>query len=768
MTFHSANKKIALMTWYKYTNYGTALQAYAMQKTIAKLGYEPIFIKYDPTSMILNSSFTYRAAFSRGIRATKALLPSKLKIAKEKNLLFAEFQNQYFKESKKATYGNELYSFNSEFCAFVCGSDQVWSPLNFDPSYFLDFVANPHKKIAYAPSLGVSNLSDSRIQQSYTELLRDFSFLSCRELSGAKEIESLTGKSCKVVLDPTLLLSWDDWKKEFNIGSDCNNKNYCLCYFLGRNSRNMKAAKKIASTLGLKQKIIPVNFLDYGSAFSEKEPIGPKEFLKLINGASYILTDSYHGMLFAVNSETPFIIFDRFKTSDLRCQNSRIDSFIDLFSLEKRRYNSSKFDFNEDINFRALKERIQTFKNNSIAYLSTALNSACQDGENRVCISNTCISCGACRVVCPVNAIETVSEDGYFKSKINYEVCIGCGKCKKVCPFNGTQYTQLVSNKDFLSCLAYKTDSENLLDVSSGGFSYDLSRYAQLNKIPFWGCVYDNELNFPMHKVSLPNNDLDIKNFRGSKYIRSETESSYRSILNDVTAEGIFIGTPCQVAALSGILTKQQREKWILVDLVCYGVPSELLWGRLVSQFENSIYKVNFRDKKRGWHHRSLVIRDSCGKDLYCESEDQSSYYRLYKRGIFNYSSCLECPFRDSSIADIRIGDFWGHYYSHDETGVSMVLSITNKGKEVVTGVLDTFSSWHKEHKPEDYFNGQCITSEKHRFFDVDRNNAIFDLCRNDCSLDELAEKYCKAYELGKKKEATLLPIYMGLKKIIG
>ena len=123
--------------------------------------------------------------------------------------------------------------------------------------------------------------------------------LSTREESGSKIIETLVNRKVETVLDPTLLLEMDDWKKISSDYAD-NMDSYLLVYMLGKDENQWKEITSIAASMRLKVKIIPVFFKDLKRDGCVTDPIGPEEFLSLVQNATYICTDSFHGLLFSI------------------------------------------------------------------------------------------------------------------------------------------------------------------------------------------------------------------------------------------------------------------------------------------------------------------------------------------------------------------------------------------------------------------------------------------------------------------------------------
>jgi len=130
----------------------------------------------------------------------------------------------------------------------VCGSDQIWSPIFYDPHYYLDFVDNDTKKISYAPSFGVSDIYEEGVKKGIEKLLNRFENISVREEQGKEIIKEICDKNVEIVLDPTLLITKEEWIKLFEIKEDKNKDNYILCYFLESNKKYLKVAKELSNS----------------------------------------------------------------------------------------------------------------------------------------------------------------------------------------------------------------------------------------------------------------------------------------------------------------------------------------------------------------------------------------------------------------------------------------------------------------------------------------------------------------------------------------
>lgn len=369
----------AIMTWYSYRNYGTALQAVAMSCTIAKLGFRPFVVSYDPVPAQRAAGGKRRPFVRRAVGKAKWLLSFRPLVAKEHDAAFDHFisSNLEFTETLPSERLSEL---SDRFDAFVCGSDQIWSPRCFDARYYLDFVKESQKKIAYAPSFGCDSMEDGERARRITSLLRGFGSIAVREESGADIIEGLIGERPKVALDPTLLLDADEWRslsKPYPVGE----QPYCLFYFLGSHRGNERAARRIAGSAGLRVLEVPVFQNRQGRQGVLGPDVGPAEFVSLARGASLVCTDSFHGMVFSTLFEKPFVPFERFDPNDTASQNTRVYNFLSMVGLEgillsRSRLGNWRDLVSPQIDYGNVGKRIASRRKDSLSYLRDALTNA--------------------------------------------------------------------------------------------------------------------------------------------------------------------------------------------------------------------------------------------------------------------------------------------------------------------------------------------------------------------------------------------------------
>lgn len=375
--------KIALFTCHHDPNYGSMLQAYALAKALSKLGVESEYLNYstspDPYKLI---------RIIKGLIKTPLVKLFSIIRKRKSGGEYAFFHTPEFSStidayerfhklyipvsSKKYYYDTIKQKLNvKDYDAYMVGSDQSWSPHLYKPNnpYFLDF-ANLPKRCSYAPSFGTTDLKDDYLQL-LKQKLSYFDFLSCREAANSKLLTETLGRKVTHVLDPTLLLTSDDWNK---IAKAPNIKgDYILAYILGEKDTVVKFAEKLSVKHNL-----PVYYVVTRPKYLNKKNaikgVGPDDWLGLIRGARYVVTDSYHGCLFCINYNVNFYAFSKRK-GDLNVQdNARIVEFLGILGLQHRFQNDKDNpQMMQDIDFIPVNKRIEQLRERSVGYLKQCI-----------------------------------------------------------------------------------------------------------------------------------------------------------------------------------------------------------------------------------------------------------------------------------------------------------------------------------------------------------------------------------------------------------
>ena len=379
-------KKICVVTWYGGTNYGTNLQAYALVKKLELMGYDTK-IKGN-ISKNINYFFYPYLVFDR--------INNKIKRRKNNKIIYEvdrdtqKFFNEFIKEKlpKLNSYGREEWGkIEKDYTAFITGSDQVWNPNYFQASMMLDFIPhNKIKKIAYAPSIGVNSLS-KKIKRKYKRLLKKYEAISVREEQAAKILQDISPVSVKVVLDPTMLLTCEEWNEltdEANINRiEMLEEKYIVCYFVGDRKDYIRYVEKVKNETGMKCFVIPINNNVKMENCITLTGIGPKEFIWMIKHASIILTDSFHASVFSILYHKEFYVLKRFPENSATSQNSRLHQILDMYKLSNRWIeDESQFIRDIQINYDITDKILEKKRKFSEEFLTEAIEKRGRQNEN--------------------------------------------------------------------------------------------------------------------------------------------------------------------------------------------------------------------------------------------------------------------------------------------------------------------------------------------------------------------------------------------------
>lgn len=373
------------------TNYGSLLQAFALQHYLENKGYEVENISIDKIKKDLDKrkiSYFIKEAKDLSIILNKAGRIKKMilrKVDKSYNLVLAKrekrvssFRNSRITISKPMDW-KEL----SEFCgtrdAVLVGSDQLWLPSNIVADYYtLSFVPDSVNKVAFSTSFGVSDLSDKFASKAKTFLKR-FDAISVREKTGKRIIDRL-GLDSTVVCDPTMLLTKEQWREAIP-EKDIIGEEYIFCYFLGTKPEHRDLAKRLKERTGLKvvALIHCEQYVRNDGDYADITPydIGPEEFVNLIRNAKYILTDSFHGTVFSIIHNKNFFTFIRHSDEETLSTNSRIYDMADTLGIRdrvKRGNEDVESLMKENIDYNAINEKVAELREASRDYLLNALN----------------------------------------------------------------------------------------------------------------------------------------------------------------------------------------------------------------------------------------------------------------------------------------------------------------------------------------------------------------------------------------------------------
>lgn len=385
-------KKIGIINCSHISNFGSVLQSFAIEKVVREItGYETYSIRYKQRKDIKYLKNYLPLLFEKDIVLFKLKSVNKKlylkfcnkqlkKKCEKREEKFEKFRNENFNYTKVYTSLQELEEMSKEFKCIVLGSDQVWHPINYGSHYYtMEWVSDETKKITYAASFGVNRLPDYQINGT-KNFLKRINCLSVREQQGAILIDNLINEKVPVVVDPTILISKDEWDKVSS--KEIEEKDYIFCYFLGNN----KAARMFAETLkcktGKKIYSIPgmdeINLSDLNFGDEQLYNIGPAEFISYIKNAYCVITDSFHGTVFSILYNKQFIVYNRFEDCNKGSTNSRIDTLLEWTGLKGRRIINDSAEKAVDtilqpIDYGMINSKVEKQRCESFNYLKKAL-----------------------------------------------------------------------------------------------------------------------------------------------------------------------------------------------------------------------------------------------------------------------------------------------------------------------------------------------------------------------------------------------------------
>ena len=382
VSYSQSNKPtVLLVTWYDNDNHGNRLQHYAMQTILKSLGFKVdnlccLHFRESSSGIMYDLKIARRRFFAYlGVKRYRKFFneQNNFKIRFKR---FEEFSEKYIDGKIIVDFEEVLKSDKNQWNKYfkvIVGSDQVWNiqvirKTKMLEYFYLSFVER-EKRVNYGPSFGYNYILDEHFDIHKKGLL-GFDRLSCREQSGCELIKKITGLESQLVLDPTLILTIEQWRSISRKPSYNIPEHYIMTYFLGfKTSDELKAISSINSDL----EIIEIH--DRGD--KEHYLTDPQEFIWLIDHADFICTDSFHGTVFSIKFKKDFISFGKYKKGRLLNTFARMDNILSICGLSDRVYYPEK-DIREisksSIDYSNVEERLKPIKDISIKYLCKCLD----------------------------------------------------------------------------------------------------------------------------------------------------------------------------------------------------------------------------------------------------------------------------------------------------------------------------------------------------------------------------------------------------------
>lgn len=361
--------KIGIITRHAVANYGSFLQSYATQYTLQKLGHEAVIVNYiseNEKPLALGKTITRNTqAHANKIKKMLYMLLQTINSAVCYKR-FEGFRKKKLRETKEYNTAFELKECVETIDVFCTGSDQVWNTINFDefdPAYFLNFVPTDVPKISYAASFGRKEFDQGKMSQ-LERYLGSYNRISVREKSGI-DILNRMGLHGSVVLDPTLLLNKEEWRK---FSKQPKERNYILVYQLRKNPDFLNYVDKIQKKMKCDVIRVTTDFKQIFKAGRTRCLISPEAFVGYFSNASLVITDSFHGTAFSINFNVPFveILPDRYAERNL--------NILKMFGLQSRILEDENIDvIDQPIDYQKVNGMLECARQNSLDWIKNAL-----------------------------------------------------------------------------------------------------------------------------------------------------------------------------------------------------------------------------------------------------------------------------------------------------------------------------------------------------------------------------------------------------------
>lgn len=390
------SRKIGIVAVTYKDNFGSVLQTYATQYTLEKLGYNArifeikgvyrgIMIKkllyyagriFDPVEV----KYLFANLKSRSRKRVSVSADQFAADMKVRHRMYSDFNKRWNKMLPAVNGWNGLKKQAEDMDTVVVGSDQLWRPSNIVGCYYtLEFVPDEVKKISFSTSFGVPELP-KRLHRHAKRFLSRIDHISVREDSGAVIVKQECGREAKVVCDPTMMLTAEDWMHIQSVKPFAEG-NYILMYLMGDNPKHREFVKKLRKATGFR--IIGLlhgaTYISYDEDVVDEKPfnVGPSEFINLIRYAQYVCTDSFHCCVFSILNSTKFFAFRRWPDGSKFSANDRLYTLLKFTGLENRMLDGDE-NVNkclaETIDYEDVLDRVALRRKESMDFLINALN----------------------------------------------------------------------------------------------------------------------------------------------------------------------------------------------------------------------------------------------------------------------------------------------------------------------------------------------------------------------------------------------------------
>ena len=641
--------KIAIVTVYdSIINYGSYLQAFALNQVLKELGHEVYFVRRMSDEEILKRFNSLcveqnRVPTNKKLRVLRQLRRNRfVKIEQKANQSrYKVFQ----KDWKEFRFINPKEIDKIGIDLLICGSDEIWNLHNKDVdfNFYSCAWAKNIPKLAYAISSGNTKLEELVSIKNSLEAIADFNIVLPRDEETQNLIKEVTEVSQPQVCDPTILWGYNNYTIS-DKGREYGK--YLLIYSYYFTSREKEYILKYAKEHELKI-ISPCIYTDFAD---ENVYISSLHFPSLIKNAECVFSTTFHGTIFSLMFAKRFCCSPRLsKVTNLleRCEA------MDYALMAGDSYEQFIKILNQDMNHTKIYAIMDEMKFFSQKMLKNSIEKIKENGR------------------------KPVGTKYYDADKYYYGYSLNCEKVRK--------------------------------QSSSGGVFYELAQNVLLKGGVVFGAAYDEATHTVRHCST---NETSLELLMKSKYVESKLEDTFIKIKKELESGKIvlFCGTPCQAAGLrnyTSLCLQPYLNKIYIIDFLCEGVPSNKVFLEyqrcLEKKYRSKVKDVVFRSKSYGWNIHCMKVLFENGKE-YIRPSFADPYMHTFLMDLaMNRRSCYQCEFRTKKMSDITIADFWKadsvDANCQDNKGVSAVFVHTEKGEKMLSAISNKL--YLKEVAPE-------------------------------------------------------------------
>ncbi len=419
----------------------------------------------------------------------------------------------------------------------------------------------------------------------------------------------------------------------------------------------------------------------------------PKEYISLVKEASFIVTDSFMSLYFAI------IYHKSFLAQDNPALPGKNKNFMKRLNLMENYVGKEEPDLTKSyaiadlMQVEKLMNQVSTEAANHLFTCLPPVVKDCEVSAPPKIMHSECCGCFACKEICPEGAIQMVQDnEGFYYPQVN-DSCTHCNLCVKTCIKLEHPQTVLYEPDYPKAYCAMNTADDIRKQTTSGGVFPLIAQYGiEQRKGIVVGAAYDKELNV----VPTIATDMDqVKAFYGMKYVKAQLEGIYPKVKQALENNQyvVYTGLPCECAGLKAFLQKDY-ENLFLIDKLCHSAPSPKIFKKYVeyigNRYNSKVTNVRFRDKTKGWliHKTSITFEFADRKPLIVNAR-RNNYFRNYLNDNISMSGCAKCSYLvRNRVGDITLGDFWGidkmDKGMFDNNGASLILVNTNKGAQML------------------------------------------------------------------------------------